>query len=112
MQRTYKVYLIDILEAIQSIKEYTKDISFKDFRENKMVRDAVTRNLEVIGEAVKNIPDEIKDKHPETSWRKVAGLRDRLIHKYFEVDVEILWDIIEYELPDLKNKISEILHEK
>lgn len=109
MQRTYKVYLSDILEAIQNIQQYTENLSFEDIRKSKMVRDAVIRNLEIIGEAVKNIPDEIKSKYPEIAWRKVAGLRDRLIHRYFEVDFEILWDVITAELPDLKNKISAIL---
>lgn len=99
----------DILEAIQNIQQYTENLSFEDIRKSKMVRDAVIRNLEIIGEAVKNIPDEIKSKYPEIAWRKVAGLRDRLIHRYFEVDFEILWDVITAELPDLKNKISAIL---
>jgi len=112
MRRTSKVYLSDILEAIQNIEVYTKNMGFEDFRKSKMARDAVIRNLEIIGEAVKNIPDDIKSKHPEIAWGKVAGLRDRLIHRYFEVDLEILWDILKNELPDLKTKISSMLQEE
>jgi uncharacterized protein with HEPN domain len=108
MSRTYKVYLKDILDAIENVEEYTENLSFKKFKTNKLVRDAVIRNLEIIGEAAKNIPEEIRKNHPEIEWPKIAGLRDKLAHNYFEVDMEILWNIIKDELPDLKNKISAI----
>ena len=108
MQRDYKVYFKDMVDAMQNIEEYTEGLDFKGLKDNKLIRDAVIRNLEVIGEAVKNIPKEIRDKHPEIKWREIAGLRDRLIHRYFEVDLEIVWDIIKNKLPELKNKISAI----
>jgi uncharacterized protein with HEPN domain len=109
MRRTYKVYFKDIVDAIQNIEEYTRGFGYEEFRVNKLVKDAVIRNLEVIGEAVKNLPEEVGQKFPETNWRKIAGLRDILIHRYFEVDTELIWDIVKNELPNLKAKVSAIL---
>jgi uncharacterized protein with HEPN domain len=109
MPRNYKVYLEDILDAVANIEKYTKGLSFKEFRVNMLVRDAVVKNLEVIGEAVKNLPEQVKQKIPGVNWRSIAGLRDILIHRYFEVDAEIMWDVIKNELPDLKSRISSSL---
>ena len=108
MRKNYDVYFKDMVDAMQNIEEYTEGFNFKGLKDNKLIRDAVIRNLEVIGEAAKNIPEEIRDKHPEIKWREIAGLRDRLIHKYFEVDLEIVWDIIRNKLPELKTKITAI----
>ena len=71
--------------------------------------DGVVRNLEIVGEAVKNIPANVKDKHPDIEWKKIAGLRDILAHEYFGIDIDILWDIVENKLPDLKKDISRLL---
>lgn len=76
MQREYKAYLKDILEAIRKIEKYTEKLSFDDFVEDDLIQDGVVRNLEIIGEAVKNIPQDIKNKKPEMEWKKIAGLRD------------------------------------
>ncbi len=112
MLREYKVYLKDILRAISKIERYTGGISYKDFMENELIQDGVVRNLEIIGEAVKNIPESIRSEEPDVEWRKIAGLRDILTHAYFEIDIEILWDIIKKKLPTLKEKTLEILSRK
>ena len=111
MPREYKAYLKDILEAIRKIENYTKAIAFDDFVMDELIQDGVVRNLEVIGEAVKNIPEDIKDKKPEVEWKKIAGLRDILIHDYFGIDEDIVWDAVKNKLPGLKEKINGILSE-
>ncbi|MHA1144493.1 MAG: HepT-like ribonuclease domain-containing protein [Candidatus Helarchaeota archaeon] len=105
MPRAYKTYLKDILEAIRKIKKYTNNISYDKFADNELIQDAVTRNLEIIGEAIKFLPENVKRSNPDVEWRKIAGLRDILIHAYFGIDVEIIWDIVENKLLELKEKI-------
>jgi uncharacterized protein with HEPN domain len=111
MPRDYKAYLKDILEAIRKIENYTRNISFDDFVVDELIKDGVVRNLEVIGEAVKNIPVDIKDKKPEVEWKKIAGLRDILIHDYFGIDEDIVWDAVKNKLPELEEEINGILSE-
>ena len=111
MQREYRVYLDDIIESIDRIEKYTKGISYEEFSSGSIYIDAVARNLEIIGEAVKSLPSEMKQKHPEIEWKKIAGLRDILIHEYFGIDSRIIWDIIANKLPDLKNSVKKILLE-
>ena len=108
MPREYKVFLQDIKAAINKIKEYTKDLSLDDFRQNNLVIDGVVRNLEIIGEAAKNIPTEVKNQHKQINWKKISGLRDILIHQYFGIDIEIIWDIVKNKLPELNSLISAI----
>jgi len=106
--RDYKLYLDDILEAIRRIEEYTANMSFESFAENRLVIDAVIRNLEIIGESCRALSEEIRAKYPEVEWRKIVGLRNILIHQYFGVDLELVWDIVKNKLPELKIKIKEI----
>lgn len=107
--RDYRLYLEDILEAIKNIEKYTKGINAKKLKDNSLIRDAVIRNLEIIGEAVKHIPLTLKKKHPLIEWKKISGLRDILAHEYFGVDLGILWDIISNKLPALKKETKAIL---
>lgn len=111
MSRDYKIYLNDILEASTKILKYTQGFSYNQFINEEMVRDAVLRNLEIIGEAVKNIPDRVKDLYPKIEWHKIAGLRNILIHEYFGVNYIITWDLIQNKVPILKADIENILRE-
>jgi uncharacterized protein with HEPN domain len=102
MQRELKTYFEDIITAVNKIEKYTKDMTKEDLTRNELVQDAVVRNLEVIGEAVKKIPDDVRDSHRDIPWKKIAGLRDILIHEYFGVNMNIVWDVIENKLQPLK----------
>lgn len=103
-----RVYLTHILECIQSIESYLPN-GKKDYFSSKMTQDAVIRNLEIIGEATKNISEELKLKNSHLPWKETAGLRDVLIHEYFGVDNEIVWNVVEKELPKLKENITGLI---
>ena len=103
--------LSDILEAINRIRDYIGDMDYYSFLDDLKTRDAVTRNLEIIGEASKNINDDFRNKYPELAWKEMSGLRDKLIHHYFGVNFEIVWTIIRDELPDTQKKIEMLLKE-
>ncbi len=104
-KREWKILFEDILECIDKIEIYTKNFDFDDFAKSPMVIDAVVRNIEIIGEASKNIPDEIKEKHLQLPWRKMAGIRNRIVHEYFGVDISIIWFIVSQELEPLKKEL-------
>ena len=107
-KRNERLFLTDIRDAIDRILEYTSEgrVAFMD---SPMVQDAVVRNLEILGEAVKGVDSTTREAHPEIPWKKIAGTRDRVIHGYFRVDLDIVWDIVEKELPLLKDKIASLL---
>ena len=105
MPRDYKVYLDDILQAITKPRGYTAGLSLVAFAADAKTFDAVVRNLEVIGEAAKTVPEAIRSQHPEVDWKKIVGLRNILIHQYFGVDAELIWDIIQNKLPALEERI-------
>ncbi|MDP3563598.1 MAG: DUF86 domain-containing protein [Methanoregula sp.] len=113
MPRSQLLYLNDISEAAGNIRTYVADLTFDKFKNDRMRVDAVVRNFEVIGEAVKNLSDDLKMQFPATDWKAVAGFRDTLIHGYFGIDLEILWDIIVNKIPVLQKEITAIIaHEK
>jgi uncharacterized protein with HEPN domain len=109
MPRDYKVYLEDILESVANIREYVGGFVFETFAKDKKTLHAVIRNLEVIGEAAKKIPSEIRAKSQDIDWKRISGLRDILVHEYFGVDLEILWDIVQNEIPVLESKVRTLL---
>ena len=109
MPRDYKVFLEDVLEAVANIVEFVGSMNRKEFEADKKTLHAVVRNLEVIGEAVKSVPTEIRDSNKQVSWQRIAGLRDILIHHYFEIDTDIVWDIVQNKLPELKLQIEAVL---
>jgi uncharacterized protein with HEPN domain len=110
MPRDSRVYLEDILEATRKIDSYTADLSKSEFFEDEKTFDAVVRNLEVIGEAVKKLPEDLRAQHPALEWKKMAGLRDMLIHEYFGVDSEIVWDIVTNKVPTLEQEVRAMLN--
>ena len=102
-------FLADTKEAVLRINAYTQDLSYEQFLEDKKTQDAVVRNLEIIGEAAKNISEELKKKYPQMRWKDLAGVRDKLIHHYFGVNFDIVWNIVKQELPDVLSQLEEIL---
>ncbi|MBH0200344.1 MAG: DUF86 domain-containing protein [Nitrospira sp.] len=111
MPRDSRVYLEDILEATRKIMAYTGSLSKAAFLEDEKTFDAVVRNLEVIGEAVKKLPEDLRAQHAAVEWKKIAGLRDILIHEYFGLDAEIVWDIVQTKVPVLDREIRSMLAE-
>jgi len=109
MPRDYRVYFEDILGAIRKISQYTSGFTIEQLKTDSKTFDAVLRNLEIIGEAIKKIPPEFQKKQPTIEWKKISGLRDILIHHYFAVDVDIIWDVLQNKLPVLEQQIGEIL---
>jgi uncharacterized protein with HEPN domain len=106
MPRDFDLYVEDIREAIAKINDYTAGLTREAFAEDSKTIDAVVRNLEIIGEAAKMIPESVRANYRRVEWRKIAGLRDILAHHYFEVDLEIVWDILQTKLPALERDLT------
>ena len=111
MSRDESLYLSDIQEACEKVLRFTKGMTYKDFVHDDLHFDAVLRNLEIIGEAVKNISEETRQKYSKIKWRKIAGFRDIVAHEYFGIDDETVWDIVENEVPALLAIVKTMLGE-
>lgn len=111
MSRDESLYLSDIQESCEKVLRFTKRMTYKEFVHDDLHFDAVLRNLEIIGEAVKNISEETRQKYPQIKWRKIAGFRDIVAHEYFGVNEETVWDIVENEIPALLEAVKIILGE-
>jgi uncharacterized protein with HEPN domain len=101
-------YIEDIVTSIKEIEEFTKGMTFESFEKDTKTVNAVLRSLEVIGEAVRKIPQDVRDKFSEIPWKKITGMRDKLIHEYFGVDTEIVWQTVKKDIPYLKEQISNL----
>jgi len=96
----------DIWEAIEKVERYVSGLRHDDFVTDEKTVDSVVRNLEIIGEAANRLPESFTSQHPEIEWRQIIGLRNRIVHDYFNIDVEIVWEIIQRDLPMFKSKLS------
>ena len=107
-KRPIDLLLDDICEAIDRIEQYISGMSYDIFSNDRKTVDAVVRNLEIIGEASNRLPDDFKDKHTQIEWYKVVGLRRRIVHEYFGIDLKIVWQILQKDLPAFRDEISKI----
>jgi uncharacterized protein with HEPN domain len=111
MPRDFRLYLDDILDAIQRIETYTEGLDFEAFKSDLKTQDAVVRNLEIIGEAAGKLPEDICALSAEIEWNKIVGLRNILIHEYFGINLSIIWDVIQNKIHPLKQTCQRLLTE-
>lgn len=109
MSHEFLDYVEDILDAISKIEILIRDITFENFADDFRINYAAIRALEIIGEATKRLPSEVRDAYPDISWREMAGMRDRIIHGYDTVDLRIIWETVTQRIPELKPRIERLL---
>jgi len=109
MKRDDSVYLNHILDSIHQIEEYTEGLNKKEFLAKRLVQDGTIRQIEIIGEATKNVSEPLKERYSHIPWKEVAGMRDKLIHNYFGVDIDAVWDVVKKDIPVLKVEILTIM---
>ena len=111
MKKDPVVFVTHIIDSIQLIESYMEGRTEADLMESTGLQDKIIRRIQVIGEAVKNLPDDLKRNHPEVPWRDITGMRDIVIHQYFGIDLEFVWNVVTRDIPDLKPKILRIRDE-
>jgi uncharacterized protein with HEPN domain len=111
MKRTYTDYLRDILDAAEKAEQFLSDVSEEQFKANDEKVFAVVRALEIVGEAARAIPDDVRTRYPAVPWRDVAGMRDKLVHAYFVVDLKRVWETVKRDLPTLRESVTRMLVE-
>ena len=112
MSRSLRLNFDDILVSCDKILRYSKGLDYKNFMADELRVDATLRNLEIIGEAVKQVPREMRAKYPRVEWRKIAGLRDILAHAYLSLEDETIWDLIQTKIIPLKSEVETIIHQE
>lgn len=111
MEKDDSIYLQHVLDAINTIQEYLQGVNEEKFKATRLLQDGAIRQIEIIGEAVRHISKDIRKAYPEIPWQDIAGMRDKLIHDYFGVDIEKVWDTAQQDLPVLKEQVVGILKE-
>ncbi len=111
MKKDDAVYLHHILAAVGRIETYSKGITFQEFLETGIIQDAVVRQLEIIGEASRNLSSDLCRSHTEVSWGEIIGLRNRVAHAYFDIDIGVVWEVVQEDIPHLKEQVLQILGE-
>lgn len=109
--RKDEVYLKHIHDSILATETFTDGLIYEEFLENRLIQNGVIRELEIIGEATKNLSSNFRNSHPEVSWKDIAGMRDKLIHGYMMVDLDTVWKVVQEDLPKLKGQIISLLEE-
>jgi len=110
-KRDYKDFLMDIYYSIELIEKFVNDFDFEKFKQDEKTKDAVIMRIGILGEAVNNLPKKFRKEHKEIPWQKIADMRNKLIHEYFGIDVEVVWETIKEDIPELKRKILELIKE-
>jgi uncharacterized protein with HEPN domain len=109
-ERDWTLFLKDIHTHSKKIRTYTKDLSMQEFFKDSKTYDAVMRNIQIIGEAIKHLPADVRKRYENIDWKKAAGLRDIVVHEYFGINKDIIWDVIQNKIPELEREVKSILN--
>ena len=111
MKRVWRDHVADIFAAIQEVEDFTRGMEYEQFALDKKTVNAVVRSLEVMGEAAKRIPEDVRERYPDVPWKRMTGMRDKLIHEYSGVDLEFVWNVVKAELPPIKPLVEQALRD-